>query len=247
MIRRGHSKLKTLAERFGMTVQGVSEYIKLMTAEGLIHNIGGVFKPTKRGVQFLHDRFSELKRFIESSARDLAIIDVCSAIAASDIKEGQEVGLVMEGGYLRAHPGRKSSSTGRALFSAKKGRDIAVTELDGIVRLNPGRILIGRIPGIRRGGSRKVNLSKLKEVMDSESPDLIAITGASGRAVVDSAGITPDIEFAPLQSSIEAAEKGLDVFYICTEEHCNEAMSQITERNADSEDEIAFEVISLEE
>ena len=246
LVKREHSKLRTLAERFGMTVQGISDYLKTMTTEGLVHNVGGMHKPTKEGVQFLHDRFSELRRFIESSAKDLAIIDVCWAIAASDIRKGQKVGLIMENGYLKAHPGRSSSSTGRALFGSKKGQDIAITELDGITRLNPGKIVFGKIPGIGRKGSRGANLSKLKRLMSGENPDLIAVSGASGRALAGRAGLKPDVEFAPLQASIEAVEKGLSVLYLCTEEHCNEAISHIMERNANSEDKIAFEVISLD-
>ena len=246
LVKREHSKLKTLAERFGMTVQGISDYLKTMTAEGLVHNVGGVYKPTKEGVQFLHDRFSELRRFIESSAKDLAIIDVCWAIAASDIRKGQKVGLIMENGYLKAHPGRSSSSTGRALFGSKKGQDIAISELDGIAGLNPGKLVFGKIPGIEKKGSRGANLSKLKHLISGENPDLIAVSGASGRALAGRAGLKPDIEFGPLQASIEAVEKGLLVLYLCTEEHCNEAISHIMERSANSEDKIAFEVISLD-
>lgn len=245
MIRREHSKLKTLAERFGMTVQGVSDYLRMMTSEGLVHNIGGMYKPTKRGVQFLHDGFSELKRFIESSAKDLAIIDVCWAIAASDIKKDERVGLVMENGYLIAHPRKKSPSTGRALFDGKKGQDIAVTELDGIASLKPGRIVIGKIPGTERKGSRGASIPKLRRLMKEESLDLVAISGASAKALVKSAGLRPDIEFASLAASLEASEKGLNVLYLCGEEHCNEVMSHILERNSSSEDAIDFEVVSL--
>lgn len=244
-IKRDHSKLKTLAERFGMTAQGISDYLRMMTSGGLVHNVGGVYKPTKKGVQFLHDGFSELRGFIESSSKDLAIIDVCWAIVASDIEKEERVGLFMEGGYLMAYPGKSSSSTGRALFGGKKGQDIAVTELEGITRLNPGKILIGKMPGVEGRGSRGVNLRKLKHLMKSEKPDIVAVSDASGKALVDAASIEPEIEFASLQASIEAAEKGLDVLYICTEEHCNEAMSRILDRNASSEDAITFEVISL--
>lgn len=245
MIKRDHSKLKTLAERFGMTAQGISDYLKMMTSEGLVHNVAGTYRPTKKGVQFLHDGFSELRGFIESSSKDLAIIDVCWAIAASDIKKEERIGLLMERGYLMAHPRKSSSSTGRALFGGKKGQDIAVTELDGITRLNPGKILIGKTPGVEQRGSRGANLAKLERLMKAEKPDVIAVTDASGKAFVDAAGTEPDIEFASLQASIEAAERGLNVLYICTEEHCNEAMSYILDRNASSEDAITFEVISL--
>jgi putative transcriptional regulator len=246
LVKREHSKLKTLAERFGMTAQGMSDYLKMMTAEGLVHSVGGAHKPTMEGVQFLHDRFSELQRFIESSAKDLAIIDVCWAIAASDVKKGQKVGLSMENGYLKAYPGKRSSSTGRALFGSKKGQDIAVTELDGITGLKPGKLVFGKIPGIHQKGSRGADITRLKRLMNEENPDLIAISGASGRALVDSAGLKPDIEFSSLQASIEASEKGLKVLYLCTEEHCTEGVSHITERNAHSEDKLAFDVISLQ-
>jgi putative transcriptional regulator len=246
LVKREHSKLKTLAERFEMTVQGISDYLKMMTAEGLVHSVGGVYRPTVEGVQYLHDRFSELRRFVESSAKDLAIIDVCWAIAASDVKKDEKVGLMMQDGYLMAYPRKRSTSTGRTLFASKKGQDVAVTELDGIIRLKPGKIVFGKIPGIQRKGSRGADVARLKRLINEENPDLIAVSGASGRALADSAGLKPNIEFSPLQASLEASEKGLKVIYLCTEEHCTDAVSHITERNANSEDKIAFDVISLE-
>lgn len=228
-----------------MTTQGVSDYLKIMTTEALVHNIGGVYKPTKKGVQFLHDRFSELRKFIDSSAKDLEIIDICWAIADGDIKKGDRVGLLMEGGYLVASAKRESSSTGRALFDAKSGQDIALSGLEGIARLRAGRIVFGKIPGIRMRGSQGVNLAKLKQLLEKSQPDVIAVSGSSAKALVDRAGIQPSIQFAPLQASIEAAERGLDVLYICSEDHCNEAMSQLMNRNAGSEDEIEFDLIAL--
>jgi len=87
-----HSKLKPIADRLGITVQGISEYIKIMQSEGLVHITGGGYKATKKGVQFLHENIRDLKEFVERTMKRLEVIDLCAAIAKTRIKEGS--GLV---------------------------------------------------------------------------------------------------------------------------------------------------------
>ncbi len=97
-----------------------------------------MYRATKREVDYLHSRISQIRDFVDSSIRDLRIIDVASALAGRDIEEGGQVGLVMEGGRLVAYPHRGARSRGRALHAARKGEDVAVRDLEGIVELKPG-------------------------------------------------------------------------------------------------------------
>src|SRR2546422_5499465 len=81
LTSRRHSRLKGLADKLDMTVAGVSEYVKAMEEEGLAHRVGGEYRATRRGVEFLQERFRTLRAFVESSAREMAIIEQVVAIA----------------------------------------------------------------------------------------------------------------------------------------------------------------------
>src|SRR5437899_5791929 len=60
-----HTRLRTIAERLGMTVQGASEYAHGLQGDGLLVLANGEYRATKKGVELLHDGFLELRRFVE--------------------------------------------------------------------------------------------------------------------------------------------------------------------------------------
>ena len=95
---RRHSRLRTIADRLDITVQGVSEYMKMMTKAGLVRNVDGDWRATRKGVEFLQEDFLALKEFVESSVKEMSIVDVAEAIAGDDIDVGEKVGLFMEKG-----------------------------------------------------------------------------------------------------------------------------------------------------
>ena len=105
-------KFKTLAEKFDMTVQAVSDYFKIMKKEGLVMKVRGMYKPTQKGILFLHSNFYEIRDFIDEQMHKLSIIDVCTAVAGGRLKPGDRVGLFMEGGELKAYKNRSSTSMG---------------------------------------------------------------------------------------------------------------------------------------
>ncbi len=45
-----HTRLRTIAERLGMTVQGVSEYANGLQVDGLLVLADGEYRATKKGV-----------------------------------------------------------------------------------------------------------------------------------------------------------------------------------------------------
>src|SRR5439155_299767 len=83
-------------------------------------------------------------------------IETTAAMAGNTIRNGNQVGLFMEGGMLVAFAGRSSPSSGVAVHDATKGELVAVRSLEGIVALRPGRIIIGR--GSSRGAGRRRDL-----------------------------------------------------------------------------------------
>ena len=245
VINNSHVKLKNIAEKLDITVQGASEYLRRMRKEGFIQNIGGEYKATKKGIEFLHTNFSELKRFIDLKITEMNIIDVCAAIAKTPIREGDEVGLFMESGILTAYSGKKSESKGTALSNAHIEDDIAIKDLDGLVSLCPGMIHIVKLPSIRDGGSNSVSIEAVNKLFKKLSPYKIGAMDVVSMAVLKKSDIKPDFEFAPLSASIEAAEKGLNVMLFTSSDNINEVVSTIENVNSTIEDKIIYQMVNL--
>ena len=216
ITRKPHIKLKTIAEKIGISIQGVSEYLKIMNEEKLIQNIGGEYKVTTNGIQFLHKNFSELKDFVDKSIEKLDLIEVCAAIAKTKIKKGERVGLFMENGILNAYSGRKSKSSGFAIMDADIDEDVPVKNLEGIVELNHGKLCIIEIPSIIDGGSRKIDIKEIKNIYMNFKPNKIAVLDVVGISLAKKAKLKYDFEFAPQYSIIEAIQKGLNIMIFGT-------------------------------
>ncbi len=240
-----HSRMKSIAERVGLTVQGVSGYLKSMAEDGLVHRVGGFLTATMKGVELLHARFKELRDFVDASSREMRILDICSAMAGSEVKEGDRVGLVMEDGYLVAYTGREASSKGKALHDAAKGEDVALVELEGIVDLKLGRIALVRVPGARQGGTNNVDLDRAREFISSHPVDKVAVNDAVARILATKLDLEPDFEFASVSASLEAAVRGLDVLLLASEDSASEAVSAIEAGNESLEEKVPYEVFSL--
>ncbi|MCK5548763.1 MAG: winged helix-turn-helix transcriptional regulator [Thermoplasmata archaeon] len=242
---RRHTRLKTIAEKLGITVQGVSEYLRRMTKSGLVVNAKGEYRATNKGVELLHQQFLDIKDFVDDSMKKLEIVDVCTAIAGSDLRVGNEVGLFMEKGILKAYPNRKSKSMGTATFNAKKGEDVGIRNLEGIVALRPGKLHIVELPISRLGGSRKVSLKKAKELILKSDVDRFAALDLTAFSLLKKVNVKCDIEFAVTEASIEALQKGLDVMVLGTEDEVYRFVSSVNEFNAGTPRKIRYRIVSL--
>jgi putative transcriptional regulator len=243
VIKDPHIKQKNIAEKLDITVQGASEYLRRMKKEGTIQSIGGELRATKKGIEFLHSNFSELKDFVDTKISELNIIDVCAALAKTPIKKGDSVGLFMENGVLTAYSNRESKSNGTAISNADIDEDVAIKDLDGMVSLSPGILQIVKLPSIREGGSGSISKEKIKSLYDSLEPDRVGIMDVVSLAVVKKAGIESDFEFATLNAAVEAVEKGLSVMVFASGDQVNNIVSSIEEINTAVEDKIAYQII----
>jgi len=246
ITKHRHTRLKSIAEKLEMTVQGISDYMKIMSGESLVQSIGGEYRATKKGVEFLHENFLKLKDFVNSSMKEMSIVDLCVAVAGKDIKEGEEVGLFMEDGYLIAYPGRSSPSKGVALFNAKKGEDVALKDLEGIVELKPGKITIMKIPSIHEGGTHSLDIAEAKRACNKVKAHKVAVTDALSKVLASKIDLKVDMEFAAVSASLEAAQKGLDILIICSKDSSSEVIAAIESINAALEDKIQYNVLTLQ-
>jgi putative transcriptional regulator len=214
-----HHKFKTVAERFDLTVQAVSDYFKIMRKEGLVMKVRGVYRPTQKGILFLHSNFSGLRDFIDGQMHKLNIIDLCVATAATPMRPGDRVGLFMEDGELKAYKNRSSTSIGIVVSEAEPGEEVGVKGLEGIVKMELGHLHILRVPSVQEGGSRSLD------------PKAVKLTKAK---------VTPDVELSVVDACLEACQKGLRVFLVAEERGVFELVERVNEFNAASEEKIHY-------
>ncbi len=234
-----HTRLRTIAERLGMTVQGASEYAHGLQKDGLLTFVNDEYRATKEGIEFVHDRYLELRSFVDRAGRALAFVETTAALAGGTICRGDRVGLFMEGGTLVAYAGRPSPSIGIAAHDATKGDRLAVRDLEGIVALHPGRIVVARVPA----GHRTISLSK--RIQRAARASVVAALDVAGLVASRELGLKPRIEFAAVPGAVEAAERGVDVLLFVPEERAMEAVQAIEAANAKLEDKIPYESVAL--
>jgi len=131
---------------------------------------------------------------------------------------------------------------GIALADAKPGEDLGLKELHGKVKMKQGRILIIKLPSIRKGGSRAVNLAKLKAFYDEFKPDRVGVMGAVGRAVLNKLELKADIEFGISRSAAIAASRGLNVFVLVVGRMVNRMIQEIDQINMKTNADIIYDV-----
>lgn len=240
-----HSRMKSLAEKLDLSVQGVSGYLAALTEEGLVHRENGVYAATMAGVEALHDRLRELKEFVDRSYAETRILDMTSAVAGEAVQAGDPVGLFMERGRLVAYPNRASSSHGRALQDVDTGEDVAVVDLEGLVDLEPGIITILRIPGAAWRGTAAVDLSEARRLVSAHEKGLVGVGDVVASVLAEKLGLTPDFEFAPVAAAHEAAQRGVDVLLIASQDSSPDVITGLEAANEGIEKPVTYRVVDL--
>ena len=218
LIRSPSTRLKDVGDRLGITVQAVSQYTGAMRKEGLLREQKGLMRPTRKGMQLLQEHFSRLKLDVDNILRSLSVVDRCVAIAGSHIDKGRPVGLVMEDGMMMAYDGAKSSSTGVALEDAEEGDDVLVGGLEGILDMELGKLLVLEAPSELDGGSKAANTEQARQKVEDFSPGLLVAGDTVGAALLAKASGEMLTIHAPVESSMSALSKGVDVVFCGTRE-----------------------------
>lgn len=216
-IARGdpHLRQKDIADKLGITIQAVSENIKSLADEGLVETGRGHsrYKITKRGIEKVKKDALNLRKYADQVLDTMNTYkSVWPALAQEDLQAGERVWLRMEDGTLYAGK-KKSPAHAEVLHDAVKGEDVALSGLGGTIELEPGAVVIVKLPPINQGGSKKSDLDKVCKIYsDYETGfDRVGIMGTVSRAVVDKVGIRPDFEFATPQATVAASRRGLNV------------------------------------
>jgi len=156
-----------IAEILGVTPQAVSEYIRELVDDGMVASHGrGRYNVTHTGIEWVMNNAEALESYAHHVTHEvIQPVVVWTALSACDIKKGDTVGVFMKGGMLFADFG-KHAATGMSTLDAKKGMDVGVSNLTGIIDHSEGIVHVCKVPRIERGGSRNVSRTLLLEVID---------------------------------------------------------------------------------
>ncbi|HLN89803.1 MAG TPA: winged helix-turn-helix transcriptional regulator [Candidatus Binatia bacterium] len=246
MRNQPHIKQKDISDKLGITIQAISKYFKKLTKEGLLEagSERADYHLTPKAVSKLREDVRVLESYVTEVKHDLKIEHAWPAIATQAVKAGEEVGLIMKEGvmYTVSAKAMAFEAKGIALADAKPGEDLGLKGLHGKVKMKQGRILIIKLPSIRKGGSRAVDLVKLKAFYDEFKPDRVGVMGAVGRAVLNKLELKADIEFGISRSAAIAASRGLNVFVLVVGRMVNRMIQEIDQINMKTNADIIYEV-----
>lgn len=246
MRNQPHIKQKDIAIQLGITIQAVSKYFKKLTKEGLLEagSERADYRLTPKGAAKLHDEVRNLSDYITTIRRDVKIERALPAIATQPVKAGDEVGIVMKEGIMYTVPltDATTQAKGTVMSDAKAGEDTGLHNLQGKVKLKQGKILIVKLPSIRKGGSRAVDIAKVRAYCDEFKPDRVGVMGAVGRAVLNKLDLKADIEFGISSAAAIAASRGLNVFVLVVGRMVNRVIHEVDSVNLNSAAEVVYEV-----
>ncbi len=227
-IAKGRRKLREIAESIDVTVQAVSEYMKELEREGLVHN----WKIRPRGFAFISSAIEEIGEFVHTASDLIKKERVTEAIAGEPIKKGERVGLFMKNGYLWAYK-KDSSSTGIALNDAEPMQDVGVSSLQGIIEFERGKVKVYGMPSIECGGSRAVDRNFIKHILDSKPENTkVGIWGIVPYLSIKNL-TSIDFEFSAVNAAVDAAYRGIDSILFVSHEYLPYALQILQEKGVE--------------
>lgn len=221
---------KDIARRIGVTSQAVSDYISKLEKDGWISSDGrSRYRVTKEGVNWVLKALRELQQYSTTAERALTNINTWAAIAEKDLKQGETVGLVMKEGLLYATVSSEKGARGITTCAARKGEDVGITGIEGIVSLEQGKITILEVPDIQNGGARSVDLNKLQKQLTGAN--LVGAIGVEAIVALRRVNIEPNSLYGVTPAAIEAARSGLTFSVVCVSSESPLLQQKLTEEN----------------
>ena len=208
---------KAIAESLYITPQAISEYLKHMTADGLVTAEGrSRYRVTSSGVNWMLKELRDLNNYVNLAEKAVTDIAINAALAEDDITEGQEVGLTMKDGILMARRKKDGGAFGIASRSARAGEDVGVSGVKGIIALAKGSVIIATVPGILEGGSRSADIEQLRKLVQGKH--YLAAAGIEAYAALKKIGVEPRYFYAVPQVAVEATRYGLEIVVVVISE-----------------------------
>ena len=209
---------REIAKRLGLTPQAISEYFKEMNADGLVRD----YELTEKGFRWLVEKLFDLHVWTENMLKDLYSKNVI-AIAVGEVREGDKVKYWFEGGLVYC----KVSEDYNAI-ALTGGRDEEI--LIKPISFRPperGNVTVFVVPDIVAGGSKSVDVNKLKELGKGK---VVVALGVEALVACRKAGFNP-VFFGAKQCCVEAVHHGCDVLAVCTQSLLNDLLQTLMNEN----------------
>jgi putative transcriptional regulator len=215
-----------VAQKLRITPQAVSEYIRELVEEGVVAAHGrGHYSVTRSGIEWIQSQAEALEAYARHIRRDvIQQVSTWTAIAATDLQEGDEVGVYMQNGFLYASREPKSAM-GRAVSDAQAGEDVGVARLSGLIEHTEGVVHVCKVPRVERGGSRRVRKDLLQELV--KDAGIVTAVGLEGYVALVQIGRRPDMFFGAREGVIEAAFHGIDCVIIIVDEEFTDFLKRL--------------------
>jgi putative transcriptional regulator len=241
-----HVKQKDVADAVGITVQAVNKHFTKLSKEGFLE-VGSEradYRLTSKATDKLDDYMKSLSSYTARIERDLKVERLLPALATRRAKAGENVGIIMKDGVLYAVSKDNSAAEawGIVVQDAEAGEDIGLRDVQGRVKTRQGKVVMVRLPSIREGGSRTVDLIKVRRLFEEFKPDRIGVIGVVGRAVLNKLGLKADIDFGTTRATALASERGLNVFVLVVGRMVNRVIEEIDMTNMRHGSSITYEV-----
>jgi putative transcriptional regulator len=220
---------KEVAESLGVTPQAISEYIKELVADGLVTTDGRMrYSITKEGVEWLLESAAELKRYARVVMEEIiSHVSVWTALAETDLAEGVRVSLEMRRGLLYANKKEGIDASGITICDAKAGEDVGISDLQGLISLDEGRITVCKVPRVQIGGSRKADLNILAKELQISGGRMVGCLGIEALVALRKAGRDPDVIFGAKESAVEAAYHGISSIVVSVDEQIPSLLNRL--------------------
>lgn len=241
-LENPNASLADVGRKIGISKQAVYEYVKRMTSE--INFLekkeqDNSYRVTFEGIEALQSCTVEMENFTKEASEKLQLIRTITAITGNNIRKNDIVGLFMENGIVTAHAKKKSSSSGISLHDAIKGEDIKVGSLKGIISHDITPMTVLRIPD----RSKDCNMEKLREVIEENRKNKIAVLDLVAKVVLEKTGKIIDIQLAAVESSIDAVMKGIPVTVIGTDNSIENLMRTLTSDHSTLSDKMISNIV----
>ena len=224
---------KDIAPILGITSQAVSEYVKELIKDGWLSSEGrSRYKVTKEGVDWILQMSRQLHSYAWFVSKVVADISTTTAIADSDLSVGQPASLYMKDGLLFASDVISGKGAkGIAVTEAKKGQDVGIRNVEGVIKLEPAKVMIVKVPNVQDGGSRSTDLARLeREVKGSR---LVVVMGTEALVALMQIDVKPDYVHGVREAAIEAAYCGLSFLVVCSDDKVAILVQRLKEENLD--------------
>jgi len=223
-----------IAQKLDVTPQAISDYIAQLIKEGMLISQGrSRYKVTNEGINWVIKTMRELRSYDTFVEKAVTNISISAAVADIDLSKGQEVGLEMEEGLLYATEKIGNGAKGIATSDAKAGDDVGVSDIEGIVSMEVGKVTILRIPSIQGGGSRMVNISRLQR--EIKGKELVGGIGIEALVALKKCTSQPIYAYGVTEAAIEAARSGLSPVIVAIDSEVSDLMRRLNEQGIDYE------------